>query len=336
MNGTSSKKRKINKNKVKKRGTFAARKKSKIKKLKMKKQRKVNEKLGRNKTKDHDELYKQVEEKYGPTKICNFGLKRGSKTGVKHIHTNTGNECPEELPIRDFELHSKGGVQGFCRNCSKRRRKARIQHSRKQNLTGGYILYIKKHGTTKQCSRCKEEKDAHSFNLSPSMECGLHNMCKSCCSIYGESVGDRWIRYLPDGNFKYKKTEQHQHDDHILPLAVGGSNEEANHQLIASKENLEKSATIPYENVKDIPDNQLCERWRPILRDCKENGHSVKEFECKVREAIYEEQTKRYNMSEEEHLQYLKDYNKKNNTRKGIERAHKKFREFYKARYSTK
>ena len=291
-------------------------------------QRKVNEKLGRNKTKDHDELYKQAEEAIGYTKVCKFGLVRGTKTGTKHINTKTGKEEPEELPIREFELQTKGHIQSYCRKCSQRRRPVRAKQSKEIN-TDGYSGYKKKYGPTKRCSVCARALEPEKFRIVPQEECGLHNMCKSCCSTYGESVGDRWIRYLPDGKYKYEKTEDNQHDDHIMPLAVGGSNEEVNHQLINCKENLEKSATIPYENLNDIPETQLCERWRPILRDSKEKGHSIKEFECKVRKAIYEEQTKRYNMSEDEHLQYLHEYNKKNNTRKNVERAHKKFRKFY-------
>jgi len=295
-----------------------------------KKQRKVNEKLGRNKTKDHDELYRQLQEKHGHTKVC-----KGVGC-VRHIHSKTGEEEPEELPIRKFDLHksSKSGLQGRCRDCEKKYRKFRTNKAKEKNKGDVYNNYKNEYGkSSKICSRCKEEKDIEKFNKSPGMECGLHNMCKSCCKSYGESVGDRWIRYLPDGNFKYKKTEINQHDDHIMPLAVGGSNEEVNHQLINSKDNLEKSATIPYENINDIPENQLCERWRHILRNSKENGHSVKEFECKVRQAIFEEQTTRYNMSKEQHIQCLKYYNKINNTRRGLERAHKKFREFYKTRY---
>lgn len=297
----------------------------------MKTQRKVNEKLGRNKTKDHDELYKLVEERIGsPVKVC-----KGVGC-VIHIHSKTRKEEPEELSIREFDLNTKSGLQGRCRTCEKRYRKYRTNKAKEKNKGDVYNNYKQKYGkSSKVCSHCKEEKDIEEFNKSVGMECGLHNMCKSCSSNYGESVGDRYIRYLPDGNFKYKKTEKNQHDDHIMPLAVGGSNEEVNHQLISSKENLEKSATISYENVKDIPEKQLCERWHPILRDCKENGHSVREFESKMRKAIYEEQTKRYNMLEEDHLQYLKDYNKKNNTRKGVERAHKKFREFYESRYKN-
>jgi hypothetical protein len=297
-------------------------------------QRIVNSTLGRNQTRNHDALYAAVERRYGPTKTCKFGLIRGSKTGVKHQHTQTGEEGPEELPIRNFELHTKSGVQGFCRTCSERRRRARIEQSREANLAGGYPLYIEKYGNTKICSRCKEAKDAHSFNLSPSMECGLHNMCKSCCKTYGESVGERWLLYLPDGNFKYNKPEEGEwHDDHIMPLAVGGSNEINNHQLLPGPENLAKSDSIPYEHVYDIPENQINKRWRSILRDSKANGHSVKELECKLRKAIYDEQTKRYNMSEEEHIEYLKAYNNDNNTRKNCSRAHVKFKKFYETRY---
>jgi len=299
-------------------------------------QRTVSENLGRNRTRNHAELYAAVKERYGAIKICKFGLTRGSITGVKHINTITGEEGPEELPIRDFELHTGTGVQGFCRTCSKRRRRARIEQSREANLAGGYPLYIEKYGNTKICSRCKEAKDAHSFILSPSMECGLHNMCKSCCKIYGESVGDRWIRYLPDGNFKYKKTGENQHDDHIMPLAVGGCDKKTNHQLLPGPENLAKSDSIPYDAVYRIPENQICERWWPILRECKDDDSTVKELECKLRKAIYDEQTKRYNMSDEEHIELLKVYNEKNNTRKSEERAHEKFKKYYETRYLNK
>ena len=296
----------------------------------MKTQRKVNKKLGKNQTKDHDKLYKLVEERIGSQKSC-----KGVGC-IKHIHTQDGNEREESLPIREFDLHksSKSGLQGRCRNCEKRYRRYRINKSKEKNKGDVYNNYKIEYGkSSKVCSRCKEDKDIENFNKSISMECGLHNMCKSCCKIYGDSVGDRIIKYLPDGNFKYTKTEKNQHDDHIMPLSVGGSNEEQNHQLLSDKENLEKSDTIPYNNINEIPDNQLCERWRYILENSKKNNDSIREFECKIRKAIYNEQTKRYNMSEKEHIEYLKAYNKKNNRRMGEKRAYKKFIEFYKIRY---
>ena len=48
------------------------------------KQRIVNEKLGKNITKDHTKIYEEIEKKIGPNKKCNFGHKIGSKTGIKH------------------------------------------------------------------------------------------------------------------------------------------------------------------------------------------------------------------------------------------------------------
>lgn len=96
---------------------------------------------------------------------------------------------------------------------------------------------------------CKEGKNIRKhLMLSPGMECGLHNMCNDFSKKYGESMGDRLIKYRPDGNFKYKKTQDNQHDDHIMPLAYGGTNDEINHQLISDKENLQKSDKIPHED----------------------------------------------------------------------------------------
>jgi hypothetical protein len=104
------------------------------------KQRIVNQHLGKNIIKDHHKIYNEIEKRIGKTKKCTFGHKRGSQTGVKH-------EGCLDVPIRDFELNGvyihedkviikKGdGLQGFCKTCSKQRRKARIYKERceKQN-----------------------------------------------------------------------------------------------------------------------------------------------------------------------------------------------------------
>ena len=108
-----------------------------------KKTRKVNELLGKNIKKDHEKIYEEIKKKIGPTKICNFGHTRGSKTGIKH-------EGEKVLPIECFELRgckydestnsiviNGDGLQGFCRNCSKRRRRKRLKQSKKEN-TGGH------------------------------------------------------------------------------------------------------------------------------------------------------------------------------------------------------
>jgi len=297
----------------------------------IKKTRKVNELLGKNQTKDHEEIYEEIKKKIGPTKICNFGHTRGSKTGIKH-------EGEKVLPIESFELkgciYDKStksyvingcGLQGFCRDCSKRRRRKRLEQSKKNN-TGGYQQYINTYGETKKCSMCKNVLHCKKFNLSPSMECGIHNICKKCSKIYGESLGDRWIRYLPDGNFKYKKTEEDQHDDHIFPLALGGSNEKINHQLINSKENLKKSSKLLFNNIHDIDEHMLSERWRNILVKCKEENTTLHLLESRLRKAINIEINHRKTLTNTELVKQFENYNKKWNSRKDIKRAVSIFR----------
>ena len=223
------------------------------------------------------------------------------------------------------------GLQHACRDCDNRRRKRRIEMAREQNLLNDpFEMYKKKYGLTRPCSRCKEHKIPEEFNPSPSMENGLHNMCKTCCKHYGESVGDRWIVYMPDGNFKYKKTAQNMHDDHIFPLACGGSNKEINHQLISSKENLKKSAKIEFTSVHDIDKHLLSKRWRPILKESKKQNASIRILECALRKAIHNERVARYHLSDEELRKQFTAYNKKWNKRCNVDRAIVKYRKYCK------
>lgn len=302
-----------------------------------KNQRTVSKSLGKNNTLNHEKIYAHIESNIGKTKKCTFGHKRGSKTGVKH-------EGEQQVPIREFELKGcsigeneeviiKGGdgLQGFCTCCSKRRRKMRLEMSRKKN-EGGYDTYEKEYGkSTKKCSVCEQEKNVRDcFKLSPGMECGIHNICNDCSKVYGESMGDRLIKYRPDGNFKYKKTEvnQNQHDDHIMPLAFGGTNNAINHQLIPAKENLSKSSTIPFENVHDIPDSLLCERWKHILQDAKNENISMTDFKSRISAAILNEQKKIYLMEDDKIEEIFKMYNKENNRRVDVKRCVEKFKKY--------
>jgi len=299
-------------------------------------QRKVNTILGRNNTRNHELIYSEIEKRIGAYKICNFGHLKGSKTGVKH-------EGEKQVPIRCFELKgvtisetnqltikAGDGLQGFCRDCSKRRRRVRLTQAREAN-EGGYDTYVSKYGKeTYECSVCKEEKDVRlNFGLSPGMECGIHNVCKSCSKKYGESMGDRSIKYRPDGNFKYNKAAlTDMHDDHIFPLAYGGTNEEINHQLLSSTENLSKGSTIPFTDITTISPLLLCERWRNILIQSQVEKIPITILKGRLSTAILNEQLYLNSQSDENLTVYFSDYNQKWNYRKNVIRCVEKFRLF--------
>ena len=285
------------------------------------KQREVNKNLGKNITKDHIKIYDGIQKKIGETKDCAFGHIRGSKTGVKH-------EGCRVVPIRDFELKgaqlvdgevkitSGDGLQGFCKECSQRRRKAR--------------LYKEKYGTDlKQCSRCNNSKSLYEFNLSIGMECGLHNMCKLCSYEYGSSVGNRWIIYMPDGNYKYNKHSKNEHDDHILPLSLGGSNEAINHQLISSVENLKKSNSIThFGSIDKINPELLSLRYRKALTETCD----LNDLKIRLTQYVYDDIVFRSKLDDIELYNIYKDYCEKNNLRSNINRAVIKFRAYCKLR----
>lgn len=203
--------------------------------------------------------------------------------------------------------------------------------SREKNKDG-YNTYESEYGkSTKKCSICNDEKDIRDhFKLSPGMECGLHNICNECSKRYGDSMGDRLIKYRPDGNFKYTKTQENQHDDHIIPLAYGGSNEAINHQLISSKANLSKSSTIPFDSVFQINPLLLSSRWRHILYTAQQEKTSITVFKSRISSAIFEEQKYIYSMTDEEIEDIFNDYNISNNRRINTKRALGKFKKYCK------
>jgi 5-methylcytosine-specific restriction endonuclease McrA len=306
-----------------------------------KKQRIVNKNLGKNITKDHNKIYDEIEKRLGETKQCFFGHKRGSKTGVKH-------EGCVDVPIRNFELRGAyinedkviieigDGLQGFCRKCSQQRRKVRIdkEKSEKNDKTPEeiYELYKEKYNTNlKKCSRCNNFKILFEFNLSIGMECGLHNMCKLCSYEYGSSVGDRWIIYMPDGNYKYNKHSHDEHDDHIFPLSLGGSNEEINHQLISSIENLKKSNDINYFiSVDKINPELLSLRYRNSLIETND----LNDLKIRLNQYVYDDIVYRCSLNDVELYNLYNIYCKKNNLRRDINRAVRKFREYCKLKFN--
>lgn len=301
----------------------------------LQKQRIVNKNLGKNITKDHTIIYDEIENKFGETKKCRFGI-RGGKTNVKH-------EGNENVPIRDFEIkgvkiNESGdvviqgdGLQGFCRTCSKLYRRARMERERneKQNKTPDeiYTLYEEKYKkNTKKCSRCEINKTIGEFNISISMECGLHNMCKICTYEYGSSVSDRWILYMPDnGDYKYKKEQSDTHDDHIFPLSLGGSNGPKNHQLLNAKVNIQKSNDILcFETIDKINPEMLSVRFRKALIEATD----ISNLKILLNRYIYEDIAERSRLNDEELASVYKKYCETNNLKRDEKRAVKKFREY--------
>ena len=186
-----------------------------------KKQRKHNKNLGKNLTKDHEDLYNYIENELGIThKKCSMGAsKKGNKFKIVH-------DGDRKCSIREFRLNEisknennkiickkKIPLQGNCIKCDDLWRRARLDACGAKNNGKTpkemYEKYETDYGkTTKECSSCKKEIKCTNFSLSRNMECGLHNMCKVCSLIYGNAMGNRWIIYMPDGNFKYKTKSQ--------------------------------------------------------------------------------------------------------------------------------
>ncbi len=163
------------------------------------------------------------------------------------------------------------------------------------------------------------------------MECGLHNICKKCSTEYGNSVGERWIIYLPDGNFYYdksnKKSENENsilHDDHIFPISLGGSNLEINHQLLDSKKNISKSNNIDFDNINHIRKEMISERFQNILLLSKD----INELKINLEKAMYNDILLRSKKTNEELENIYTEYCKNNNLKRDIKRTVRKFRKF--------
>lgn len=328
------------------------------------KQRIIKTNSSKTLVKYYSQIYSQIEKQIGLTKICNFGHTHGSKLNIKHE-----GEC--RIPIREFALRnveikneqivigSGDGLQNYCKTCSKKYRKLRSEREReyKQNKSPEeiYKLYEHKYNTNlKRCSKCHNEQQLNEFRLSIGMECGLHNICRTCSTAYGSSIGDRWIIYMPDGNYKYNKkintnnanmnlninaidnldnmdTNSIQykdiHDDHIFPLSLGGSNESINHQLINSYDNLKKSNRIsPFKSVHHIEPTMLSERFRDVLEDITDLG----ELRITLQERVHDDIVSRNKLNDTELFKLYEDYCIKYNLNKDINRAVTKFRTYCK------
>ena len=308
-------------------------------------QRNVRDTLGRNAIRYHNRIYDLLGQKRGShTKICAYGTKKGDKYGIKH-------DGDSELSIRNFslrgtslgengELHIQGsgdGLQGFCKDCETKRRHARMQYHRQmfRTMTDDAIRnwYRERYRcTTKCCSRCKTDLEVGQFSISRGMETGLHNQCQRCVRLISSSVGDRDIIYMPDAPHVRVAKHHHStdlHDDHIMPLSLGGSNDLINHQLLHSAENIHKSNKLDHFScVRDIDPMLLSERYRRVLEDASD----LKDLESRLTYTVHQDIMTRYQMNDRDLATLYREYFHTYNLRRCPERAVKKLREFVEAR----
>ena len=134
---------------------------------------------------------------------------------------------------------------------------------------------------------------------------------------------------MPDGNYKYDKKGKEQHDDHIFPLSLGGSNEQINHQLLSSTENLEKSNDIMhFGSIENINPEMLCLRYRSSLTEATDMNN----LKIILSQCVHADILERSKLTDSELLEVYKKYCEKYNLRCDTQRAVKKFREYCKER----
>ena len=115
------------------------------------------------------------------------------------------------------------------------------------------------------------------------------------------------------------------HDDHIFPLSLGGSNEEINHQLISSSENLSKSNSIDmFKDIAEIDPKMLSSRYQHLLLEY----NTIQDFKIRLTRAVYNDISERNKLSDAELFEVYDNYCKKNNLQCDVNRAIKKFRKF--------
>jgi hypothetical protein len=126
-----------------------------------------------------------------------------------------------------------------------------------------------------------------------------------------------------------KKNATGKHDDHIFPLSLGGSNDKVNHQLLDARENLLKSNAITeWSHVQEIDPMLLSERYRDTLQEAS----TVLQLKQMLSKKVHEDMVVRSRLPDQELLKIYKGYCEKNNLRRNVTRAVKKFREFCKMR----
>ena len=209
----------------------------------------------------------------------------------------------------------------------------------------------------KNCSRrtgCLHPKGfrlpSTEFGLSRNMETGLHNHCKICVKGYSKgAVGDRFIDFMPDGrvinrkipkggkvNCVYypkalgKNCKGKLHDDHIWPLAVGGSDYKENHQWLCAEHNQTKSSApdMNLTSIQSIKEKMLSNRFRSKLKNAQRKKTRVQQFHREMRSHLTKERIARSKKTITELEKIYTKWKAKNNRKHNVKRAVKKMKEF--------
>jgi hypothetical protein len=290
---------------------------------------------------------------------CSRGLSKN-----KYNHTHKGDRW---LPIRDFAiaLGSDTKLQAACRVCDHNYRvlgRSNANRSKFEGKSAAEIraMYRKNYpgaGGKKTCSRAYSggclhpsgpDLAAEEFNISRGMETGLHNHCKVCAKASSGAVGDRFLHFLPDGkvlnhqrpkalsncamypNKGGKRCSGVLHDDHIWPLAVGGSDRPINHQWLCETHNQTKSSSVDasLKTVSQIKPNMMSDRFHTTLAAAKSKKTDIALFHQEMRGKMTKERTERAAMSDRSLRKIFTDWKQKNNRKHNVERAIKKAKEF--------
>lgn len=304
-------------------------------------QRRVNNQLGKNISKDHEKLYQMIEVDLGLSeKRCSRSMEEPHPK-YKFVH-----EGPNPLPIREFNFQksSKDYLQPNCRACERKYRRGRsdANHNRFDNLTDDEvrIKYNEIYGEIKRCGRCERNLYPTDFPISRGMESGLHNMCYDCQSNYHEAMGDRWIIYSPDGRTVHKRgrnlkcvkcsSVENLHMDHRWPVAIGGTDKEQNFQVLCQSCNSKKSISVEeFKTISDIHYDMICERYHHILNSAKQYSWYVRSFEIKIKEAVQIFLEEKASMTDEELKSFFVKEKRRNNRKHDENRCVAKFRKYY-------
>jgi hypothetical protein len=203
-----------------------------------------------------------------------------------------------------------------------------------------YSNYFNQYGViNKKCGKCKIEKPPNQFPLSRTMESGLHNQCRECVELYTESLGERWIKFNPDGHTIHRKKKSDKctwcesknklHYDHKWPISKGGTDYLENFQLLCEKHNFEKKSSVSeFATIQEINSRMICSRYHTTLEKARYDGLSIREFEINISSEVRKFIKMKCKMTDKQLREFYLYEKQKNNRKFNIDRAIDKFRAY--------